>query len=86
MNEEADALTNEDFKGFCPEKRIEVDLGRLPWEILPDYMELGCEYYKEIKDTKARIKEQNKEAPGESLEVSTGRGRVRTLREREPWG
>merc|ERR1739841_63675 len=36
QNEEADALTNSDFRHFNPEKRIQVDLDSIGFRILHD--------------------------------------------------
>ena len=41
VNEEADALTNSDFRNFRPEHRIEVDLDTLPFGVLPRLLECG---------------------------------------------
>jgi hypothetical protein len=52
-NEEADALTNADFRHFSKEHRIEVDLDSLPFGVLPQLLETGETYLKELDTLKA---------------------------------
>ena len=44
MNDEADALTNGRFEGFCPGKRISVTMESLPWLRLPELLREGQEF------------------------------------------
>ena len=53
-NEEADALTNWDFRHFDPKKRVEVDMGKLNFTVLNDLLESGEEYVAEVTAMKAK--------------------------------
>ena len=79
VNEEADALTNEDFGGFATEHRVRVDLGNMGWKVLPDMLEAGKFYYQDLRE----VREAVARTPGGK------RGRRRTtaesLRVRDPW-
>ena len=52
-NEEADALTNADFRHVSKEHRIEVNLDSLPFGVLPQLLETGETYLKELDTLKA---------------------------------
>ena len=43
-NEEADALTNEDFSSYDMRNRIEVDASRMNWPIFEKFYSAGLEY------------------------------------------
>ena len=51
-NEEADALTNSDFRHFSSEHRIDVDLESLPFDVLPRLLECGENFVSELADIK----------------------------------
>ena len=53
-NEEADALTNEEFGGFDLGRRVEVDLSKVPWLLLPEMLKASEELYAEIQQAKLR--------------------------------
>ena len=79
-NEEADALTNSDFRHFSQEHRIEVDLAKLPFGVLPRLLEVGEGYIKELDDLKA--------ARALAREVATRKRRKirgESLRDTQPW-
>ena len=83
QNEEADALTNSDFRHFDQARRIEVDLAKLEFRILNQLFAVGDNYIEEL----AKVKDQEKRRKETS---STGARQPRrkksdTLRERDPW-
>ena len=55
-NEEADALTNLDFRHFDARKRIAVDLDSIGFEVLPGLFEHGETYLKELNAQKEAAK------------------------------
>ena len=78
QNEVADALTNGDGVAFAPERRIEVDLSKVEFLILPELARVSEEIYQSITGTKQH--------PGSGVDSSsTTRKRVK-LRARDPWG
>ena len=48
QNEEADALTNSDFRHFSADKRIDVDLAALPFRVMNDLFAEGEAYLASI--------------------------------------
>ena len=66
QNEEADALTNEDYRHFNMSMRIPVDLNTLPFVVMKELFEVGDAYVEEVN----RLKELAKmEAKNPSLQV-----------------
>lgn len=57
-NEEADALTNFDFRHFDPAKRVEVKLEDLEFAVLNELFAAGEEYVKALEDAKSKEKER----------------------------
>ena len=91
QNEEADALTNWDFRHFDPAKRIDVELEKLEFHVLNDLFSVGENYISELNDLKdkgkisrASARSQQKRKIQTKEERDWGRS-GRTLREREPW-
>jgi hypothetical protein len=83
QNEEADALTNSDFRHFDPSKRIDVDLETLDFKILNKLFAVGDEYVEEL----AKLKEKDK-LRRETSNAEAGQPKRRksdALRERDPW-
>ena len=76
QNEEADALSNEVFDAFDPRLRVDLDLTRVSWIILPRLMQTAESLYQEIKS--------RKEAKGTSTSRARRPAHLR-LRQREPW-
>ena len=78
-NQEADDLTNMEFKSFDPKKRLDVDLERLEFGVLQDLFNVGDAYVSELADLKSKSKatvervEKRRKLAGDSL------------RERDPW-
>ena len=71
-NVEADALTNENFAGFDPLKRIQVEPSAMPFALLPRLLSMGYDFMRDLLETKA------------SAKTERPRGRKR-LREKGPW-
>ena len=78
QNEHADVLNNEDFRHFCPDRRIPVDLEQLPFEVLPRLFEQG-ESLAELEELKRATKAAG---PGPKRVKTEGD----TLAARQPWG
>ena len=78
-NEEADALTNADFRHFSPEHRFDVDLESLTFGVLPRLWECGENFVSELADIKLA-----KES-GHDGAAKRRRLKVDALRDRQPW-
>ena len=63
QNEEADALTNEDFRHFSMAMRIPVDLNALPFVVMKELFEVGDAYVEEVNRLKEATKAEAKQ-PG----------------------
>ena len=89
LNEEADALTNLDFKGFTPKLRIPVDLAKVEYHGLREFLQKGKGFYAEVASARQAAKSGRaggREARGRGGRASgRGRGKPISLREREPW-
>ena len=83
QNDEADALTNMDFRHFTPEKRIPVELDRLGFQVLPELFKAGDQYLEELANLKAASKEAELRGGPERAQKRL-RGDL-TLREKDPW-
>ena len=82
QNEEADALTNWEFRHFDSAKRIDVDLDKLNFYVLRDLFAAGDSYLSEVERLKALGKQERSTAPALKVrKVAKGQ----TLRERDPW-
>ena len=75
QNIEADALSNEVFNGFDLAKRVEVDLYKVTWKILPELMAAAEEVYLQIKDARAA---------GQHL-IGRAAKKSKSLKVTEPW-
>ena len=51
-NQEADALTNQEFEGFDPSLRVEVDMRKGKWIVLDELTEESQKLYEEIRSRK----------------------------------
>ena len=83
-NEEADALTNLDFRHFTPELRIPVDLDTLEFGVLRGLFEHGESYLAELEKRKVEAKaarDQATRAGGESKRKRLA-GKLSSL---QPW-
>ena len=77
QNEEADALTNEEFGAFDPRLRVEVDAASIPWVVLPAMLEAAEQLYKGVQSAKEG------KAPVEGRAPKSKKGEK--LRTRDPW-
>ena len=85
QNEEADALTNSDFRHFDPAKQIVVDLSDIKFNVLNHLFDNGDAYLKELESLKAKVP---KAAPSSLSTVPTKKRRRKkgdALRDRDPW-
>ena len=76
QNEEADALTNEDFTAFDPGRRVVVDLQKIQWLVLNDMMAVSENLYSEVR----RQREAKPRGLGNLQKAKGG-----SLRVRDPW-
>ena len=77
QNEEADALTNEDFSAFSLDRRMEVVWADIQFLILPDLMRVSEEIYQSVTGNKRK----SEKIEGPSM---AARPKVK-LRTRDPW-
>ena len=85
-NEEADALTNCDFRHFDATKRVEVELSQLEFRVLPMLFEVGEAYDAELRE--ARLADKERAAAAAEAARASGKRRKKagdSLRERDPW-
>ena len=80
QNTEADALTNEEFSGFDPGKRIEVNFEELKFLIMDKMMGRAAEL-----DSDIRLAKSSKEAKGDRPEESCPKRRRGQTRWEDPW-
>ena len=82
QNEEADALTNWEFRHFDESKRIEVDLEKLNFHVMRDLFSAGDDYLSEIEKLKSQARTAAASEPDrKARKVAKGQ----SLRERDPW-
>ena len=85
QNEEADALTNWDFRHFDPKRRIDVNLNDLKFNIMNDLFAAGDTYFKELED----LRSKGKVAAAAASSSATGEKRRKkkgaALKDRDPW-
>jgi len=84
LNQEADDLTNGKFEAFDPNKRVEVDLGTLPFVVLPDILAEGTAFYTNamaLRDLQQFAREQR----GPLLRATEMKRKPAALRVKEPW-
>ena len=84
QNEEADALTNEEFHHFDAKLRIPVNLGDLGFVVMDELFNSGEEFVKELDSLKAQERAE-KDRVGLVKRVKRSKA-DQPLREREPWG
>ena len=83
QNEEADDLTNQEFRRFRGDRRIHINLKEIRWLVMDSLMRSAESIYQEVKGAREL---RRVEAPG--LVGGGRRGRRRPeerLRAREPW-
>ena len=88
QNEEADALTNLDFRHFDKNKRIHVDLQKLKFGVLNELFEAGETYMAELEEARSKAKLANDKLKHEKAGGGNKKQRRKagdSLRERDPW-
>ena len=80
QNEEADSLTNSDFRHFSAAKRICVELEELPFGVLHGFLAKGESYVAELAAARAAGKQAEKRVEKRHRRIQ-GQG----LRETQPW-
>ena len=80
QNTEADALTNSDFSGFLPEKRIERNFEDIQFEVLDKLVEKAAELDKDI-----RLAKSSKELKGDRPEETIRKRKRGQTRWEDPW-
>ena len=80
QNTEADALTNSDFSGFLPEKRIERNFEDIQFEVLDKLVEKAGELDKDI-----RLAKSSKELKGDRPEETIRKRKRGQTRWEDPW-
>ena len=78
-NEEADALTNSDFRHFSAALRVKVDIENLPFGVLPKLLEHGEDYVAELETLKLA------KAKGHDGAAKRRRIKGEGLRDTQPW-
>jgi hypothetical protein len=83
-NEEADALTNFDYRHFDDKNRIHVKLEELKFEVLNDLFKQGEDYVAALEQARAQQAKSRAEAPQQTAKKK--RKKVGdSLRDREQW-
>ena len=85
QNEEADALTNWDFRHFDMKRRIDVDLGALKFNIMDDLFDAGEAYLKDLEDLRSKSKAVAASASTEASGEKRRKKKGDALRDRDPW-
>ena len=80
QNTEADELSNGDFKRFDPRLRVDLDLEKLPFVLLPEMLSKGERLYQYIELSKRKRAEE-----GTALERRPKRKPETRLRTTHPW-
>ena len=86
QNQEADDLTNDEFRHFDPKKRIRVEMADLKFRIMNSLFSVGDAYMAELEE--ARASEKRKLAERKARGVAERKGRRKRspgLRENDPW-
>ena len=81
QNEEADALTNQDYSAFDMNLRVDVAPGKIKWILLPRMLAVAEELYEQVRRLRSKVPAG---APG----ASSARGSTRPedkLPARDPW-
>ena len=78
-NSEADALTNGDYSAFAAEKRIQVDLEKIRWWVLPEMMATSQQLYEDIQKGKEKSKKVRLVSFVQRLK------RMKKKKEADPW-
>ena len=77
QNEEADALTNADFRLFTPSNRVHIDLEKIEFIALQKLLQVYEDYEEKLKEQKQKRKEQptsaEKLAPEKKRQATAGK-------------
>ena len=86
QNQEADDLTNDEFRHFDPKKRIEVKLEDLKFRIMNSLFSVGDSYLAELEAARAseKRKRELKLARNDSRKTKR-KAKIKGLRETDPW-
>lgn len=86
QNQEADDLTNDEFRHFDPRKRIKVELSELKFRIMDSLFAVGDSYMAELEQARAAEKRKvaSRRSSGRKVGALSGK-RVKGLRETDPW-
>ena len=79
QNEEADGLTNGDFGPFDPALRIQVEISKLDFIILPKMVAAADDLYEKVRINRTAARSATGTPPPQPP------SRTRPLRERDPW-
>ena len=87
QNEEADALSNSDFSEFTPANRVNINLERIQWFLLNEYLAAADDMYNEVKnfrmpDREGKVKEKKEK---KEHKLNRKHKKDKPLRERDPW-
>ena len=85
QNEEADALTNLDFRHFNPANMIDVDLGALKFNIMNELFATGDAYLAELEGLRAKGKAASAAASSSAPFEKRRKKKGSSLKDREPW-
>ena len=90
QNEEADALTNLDFRHFRAENRIPVDLETIKFGVLNELFAAGETYVADLEEARGRAKAaaealKKKEAAEGGVKKRRRKVAGDSIRERQPW-
>ena len=84
QNQEADDLTNYEYRHFDPAKRINIELADLNFKLMNSLFRAGDEYEAELAKARARAKAAKDAGPVAKLSALGGRKRG-GLKESDPW-
>ena len=87
QNQEADDLTNYEFRHFDPKKRIKVEMADLGFRVMGSLFEAGDAYLSELEAARAEDKRKREIAKkkGGGREKKGREKRAKGLRETDPW-
>ena len=79
-NQEADDLTNMEFKSFDTSKRLDVRLEDLEFGVLRQLFDVGDQYLAELEAMRIQAKQAKEAKVGRKKRLAG-----ESLRERDPW-
>ena len=85
QNQEADDLTNDEFRHFDPKKRIRVELKDLKFRIMEQLFAVGDDYIKALESTRNSEKRKAERVKEGGIANSSGPRKGKPLRETDPW-